>query len=256
LATIKSIEVCKLCKTCSKLIFTYPVATLIEEIYNEYEINGMNTPSMGMKNPFHKQSDASRPIRSGNKFQDPPQSSKMRESPPEKEIKKPPPKEPKVGETPFEKSEPTTKENLFNITKNGAFTKTPHILRSRGKKMSLNQGDTMTNNSDVLNREKSTENPHERATSQQRPFTRQIPTENTRERYSSQRPAEEKMSESDILRKQIILRVNSIKDQRFKELDTNSAVFEKRTRDLIAKVIECKYWIPITFFTETYIRAN
>lgn len=247
LAMIKSIEVCKLCKSCSKIILNYPASTLIEEIYTEYELSSMNNPPIGMKNPFNKAADQSKPIRSANKFAENPQTSKTRESPPEKEVKKPPPKETKLGENTNERSETTTKENLFNITKNGPFIKTPHILRSRGKKMSLNQGDTMANNSDVLNREKSAENTHERASSHQRPFTRQVPPTSSKERATSEKPAEEKLSENDIYRKQIMLKVNSIKDQRFKELDSNSSVFEKRTRDLITKIIDCKYWIPITF---------
>lgn len=247
IATVKAIDMCKLCKSCAKITFSFPVATLIEEIYTEYELSGMNAPSMGMKSPFMKQPDTSRPIRSANRFQE--STSKTKEPPNDRESRKPPPSpmDAKADESPHERSEASAKENLFNINKNAAYMKTPHILRSRANKRSLNHGDTMENNSDILNRERSTENVKERANSQQRPFTRQVPPTSSNQRHSSEKPAEERMSQSDILRKQLILKVNSIKDQRFKELDTNSAVFERRTRDLIAKVIDCKYWIPITF---------
>jgi hypothetical protein len=247
LATVKSIEVCKLCKSCSKLTFNYPVATLIEEIYTEYELSGMNNPNLGVKNPFHKAADPSRPVRSANRRPEPPLGARFRENPPDKEPKKATPPQANGAEPMPEKAEGSAKENLFNINKNTAFLKTPHILRSRGKKMSLNQGEFMQNNSDVLNREKSADPLQDRASSQSRPFTRQVPPTSSKERYSSERPAEEKLSEAEIMKKQLSLKVNSIKDQRLKELDNNLKMFEKPTRELITKIIECKYWIPVTF---------
>jgi hypothetical protein len=73
-----------------------------------------------------------------------------------------------------------------------------------------------------------------------------------------QPPPKEK-SEMESLMNQATSRINSLKDTRMKELETNSNFFEKKTRSLVAQLVECKAWIPIPFLirlTHEQIQKN
>lgn len=244
LTTIKRIEVCKLCKSCSKVVFSSNAAQLLEEIVNDYELYGTSPTSTGYKTTSGAHGDSSRPIRSANRY---PNMKAFKEQMNINDHQKDSPSFRKMGESHNERSEGGQKDSLFNISHKSPYMKTPHILRSRGKKMSLNPTECIPNNSDLSGKDKVSDEHSRRGSSYQRPNTQHIPSAESKQRFLSEKPAEERASASDLLSKQIILKVNSARDQRLKELDRNSSIFEKRTKELVHRIIDCKYWIPVSF---------
>lgn len=244
LATIKRVELCNLCKSCTKINFSSTATQLLEDIVTDYELFGTSPSSMGFKSNLASNSESSRPIRSSNRY---PNAKGFKDHVNVKDAKKERTAFTGMGESPNEKSESNQRENIFNISQKGAYTKTPHILRSRGKKMSLNPTEAMPNDSGMSQKERPAEDRQDRGSSYKRPSTHHIPSEDTKERFASERPAEERSNPTDLLKKQVVLKVNSARDQRLKELDRNSSIFEKRTKELVQKVVDCKYWIPVSF---------
>ncbi len=225
LESITGLEICRICKFGLKFSLGPQAANLVQDLVDEYEGNMPDLKREKEKaDRFKKEKEGFRAS-----FGENPIRQTLRSRQDENRQK---------GDLPS-----------FNITSKAPFVKTPHILRPPNKKMSIKDLNGMSNKSDVLNshpKEHSDTTPLRESSvrGKQKPSSH----ESSKERYHSEGPTHSRVPDPmEILWKQANIRVNSIRDQRLKELDSNHGLFEKKTRELVQKVIHCKCWIPVSF---------
>ena len=226
LESITGLEICRICKFGLKVVFGAPVANIVQDLVDEYEGNMPDHKREKEKaDRFKKEKEGFRASFGENPIR---QTLRSRQ----------------------DEARPKSDLPAFNITSKAPFVKTPHILRPPNKKMSIKDLNGLSNKSDVLNSNSMKEPSEPTPLRESSVRGKQKPSnqEPAKERFHSEGPSHSRVPDPmEILWKQANIRVNSIRDQRLKELDSNHTLFEKKTRDLVQKVIHCKCWIPVTF---------
>ena len=220
---ITGIEICRLCKGCYKISFSGKAENLVQDLMDEYE--GKIPEEKKEKEGFGFMKKDREDFKMN--FGDIPIRQNIRSRQEEGRMK-------------------NDFNPAFNITSKAPFIKTPHILRPDKKKLSVN---ISTNKSDVLSDNKAEKESSEnvRESSAKPRFMPRVDPIRERNSQSEDHKIPKIPDPLEILWKQVNVKVSSIRDQRLKELDSNSVLFEKKSRDLVHKVIQCKFWIPVTF---------